>query len=216
MSKFVKDLVTDHLKHRLTGVDEALLVNLTGIDANTNHRLRRELREKDISLMVIKNSLARRAAEGTALAPAFEGLAGPSALVWGGEDIVALAKEVIRFTKDRDFEPLEARGGIMEGEALTGEEVVAISKWPSRSEQLSILVGQMLNPGGALASQLNSVGESLASQIEQRADSDGADSEGAESNDTAGSSAEAAGDSADAAEGSADAAEGSAETATDS
>ena len=45
-------------------------------------------------LMMVKNSMVRRATEGTALAPAFEGLTGSTALLFGGEDIISLAKEV--------------------------------------------------------------------------------------------------------------------------
>ena len=57
----------------------------------------------------------------------------------------------------------------MDGEQLTAPQVEQVSKWPSRTEQLSILLGQILSPGAMLASQLNSVGGALASQIEQKA-----------------------------------------------
>ena len=76
MSKYVKDLVTNHLKGRWDGVQDLLLVDISGLDANRNAALRRDLRGKNISLMVIKNSLARRATEGSSLAPAFEGATG--------------------------------------------------------------------------------------------------------------------------------------------
>ena len=56
----------------------------------------------------------------------------------------------------------------MDGERLTAPQVEQVSKWPSRTEQLSILLGQILSPGAMLASQLNSVGGALASQIEQK------------------------------------------------
>ena len=56
MSKYVKDLVTKDVARRLEGVDDALLVNVIGLDANRTVVLRRELREKDIHLLVIKNS----------------------------------------------------------------------------------------------------------------------------------------------------------------
>ena len=63
------------------------------------------------------------------------------ALIWGGEDLISLAKEVARIHKDADFEQFQARGGVMDGEPLTAERVLEISRWPSRSEQLSILSG---------------------------------------------------------------------------
>ena len=74
MSKYVKNLIAEHLRDRLQNVHDALLVNMVGLDANTNTRLRAELRGKNIHVMVVKNSLAARATEGTPLAPLFDGL----------------------------------------------------------------------------------------------------------------------------------------------
>jgi ribosomal protein L10 len=172
MSKFVKDLITDQLKRELDGVQDLLLVNVVGMTANDTSSLRKQLREKNIKLMVIKNSLARRATEGTALAPAFEGSDGTLAMVWGASDIVALAKEVVRLAAVKEFDKFTARGGVMGGQPLRPEEVAVVSKWPSREEQLSILLGQILAPGAMLASQLTSVGGALASQIKQKAEGD--------------------------------------------
>ncbi|MEM8681284.1 MAG: 50S ribosomal protein L10, partial [Planctomycetota bacterium] len=83
MSKFVKGLITRDFGKRLEGVDEALLVNVIGIDANQTVVLRKELRDKNIQLMVVKNSLAKRATEGTPLAAAFSGVEGTLAVMWG-------------------------------------------------------------------------------------------------------------------------------------
>src|SRR4051812_14816161 len=101
MSKLVKDLLTNQLKRELEGVQELLLVNVVGLTANGTNALRKQLRDKKIKLMVVKNSLARRATEGTQLAPAFEGSEGTLAMVWGASDIVALAKEVMRLAGDK-------------------------------------------------------------------------------------------------------------------
>jgi ribosomal protein L10 len=168
MSKFVKSLIMDDLRKRLDGVEHALLVSVAGLDAIKNNKLRMALRQKNISLLVIKNSLARRATEGTPLAAAFAQMEGSLALAWGSEDIVSLAKEITRFTEDKQFEPFAARGGVMDGARLTAAQVKEVSKWPTREEQLSILLGQILSPGAALVSQLTSTGGALASQIEQK------------------------------------------------
>ena len=61
---------------------------LSGLNANANYRMRKDLREKNIQVLMVKNSLARRATEGTLLAPAFEGLTGSTAIVYGGTDVV--------------------------------------------------------------------------------------------------------------------------------
>jgi ribosomal protein L10 len=168
MSKYVKNLIADHLRDRLKGVNEVLLVNVVGLKGNTNNRLRRELRSKNIEIMVVKNSLAARAVADTPLAPLFEGVGGSSAICWGSEDIVSLAKEITRLAKDDAFAPFQARGGVMEGAQLSSEQVEEVSKWPSREEQLSLLVGQILGPGARLASQLIGPGGRLASQIEEK------------------------------------------------
>jgi large subunit ribosomal protein L10 len=172
MSKYVKQLLTDHLRDRLGDSSDLLVVSVTGMDANSNSRLRKELRSKNIDLMVVKNSMARRATSGTSLELAFQGLDGPAAVVWGGEDIVTLAKVVTQFTKDKQYEPFTARGGLMEGSVLTAEDVEAVSKWPSREEQLSLLVGQILGPGAKLAAQLNGPGGKLVSQVKKKAEGD--------------------------------------------
>ncbi len=169
MSKYVKNLISDYLRTQLNGVDDALLVNMVGLNANTDGRLRAELRKKNIHVLVVKNSLARRATAGTRLAPMFESIGGTSAVCWGGEDIVSLAKEIVRLAKDEKLKPFEARGGVMDGQKLTPEEVVRVSRLPSRIEQLGILVGQILGPGARLASQLNGPGGTLVSQLTERA-----------------------------------------------
>ena len=170
MSKYVKELLTNDLKTRLDGVTEALLVNVIGMDANANVVLRRRLREKDIHLHVVKNSVARRATEGTPLALAFEGVEGMLAMVWGGEDVVSLAKEVARLAKDEQFAPFGPRGGVMDGTQLSEEEVNQVSKWPTRQEQLSLLMGQILGTGATLSAQLIGPGSKLASQIKQKSE----------------------------------------------
>jgi large subunit ribosomal protein L10 len=176
MSKYVKNLLADDLKQRWQGVDCLLLVSLTGLSANNNSALRKQLRDKKIQLVMVKNSMARRATEGTPLAAAFANMDGSLAAVWGGEDIVSLAKDIVRLADDKQFAPLAAKGGVMDGAPLTAEQVRQVSKWPSRQEQLSILVGQILSPGASLVSQLTSAGAALASQIKQK--SEGADEAG--------------------------------------
>jgi len=170
MSKFLKNLIASELSGRLNGVDDALLVNVIGMDANSSAALRRELRGKGIEMMVIKNSMARRATQGTSLEPAFNPIAGPLALVWGADDFISLTKEIVRLDKEPAYKKFEPRGGVMDGEQLTADRVKEISKWPNRDEMLSILLGQILSPGGEIASLLNAPGGALASQIEKIAD----------------------------------------------
>jgi large subunit ribosomal protein L10 len=195
MSKYVKGLIANDLSKRLSGVDDALLVNVVGLDAGQTYVLRKDLRDKNISLMVVKNSLVKRATEGTPLSAAFKGIEGTTAVVWGAEDFISLVKEITEIDKKGGFAKFETRGGVMDGEQLSAEKVKEISKWPNRQQQLSILLGQILSPGAKLASQLIAPGGALASQIEKK--SEGADaSDGEAESEAAGDEAAAGGEAA--------------------
>ena len=173
MSKYVKDLITKDLRQRLDGVADALLVDVIGMKNNKAVELRKQLRQKKINLLVVKNSLARRATEGTTLAPAFDAVEGRLALVWGGEDIISLAKEIIRISEKKEFEPFAPKGGVMDGQRLSAPQVREVSKWPSRQEQLSLLVGQILSPGATLSAQLLGPARLLASQVKKKSEDGG-------------------------------------------
>lgn len=168
MSKQIKELMTQEFARRLDGVQDALLVNMIGLSSNDSVVLRRRLREQNIELMVVRNSLAKRATEGTPLAKALGEAEGSLAVVWGAEDFVSLAKEVVKLDEDKQFAAFQTRGGVMDGETLTPEKVKEISKWPSRTEQLSLLVGQILGPGGQLVAAILGPGGTLASQIKEK------------------------------------------------
>ena len=170
MSKQLKNMIVDELKQRLTGVNDALLVNVIGLNSTNTFNYRKALREKNIQVLVVKSSLAKRATEGTSIAPAFTVGEGSLAIVWGAEDFVALCKEIVEVHKKPEFEKASARGGVMDGEPLTAKKVEEVSKWPNRREQLSLLLGQILAPGANLLSQLKSPGGALASQIKQKSE----------------------------------------------
>lgn len=172
MSKYVKNLITDHVRQKLEGVEEALLVNVIGLDANTSNLLRCELADRGISLYVVKNSLAARATADSPLGPLFENIDRCAAVVWGSEDIVSLAKAITELVGDKRFEAFEARGGVLDGEWMDAAQVKAVSKWPSRTEQISIIAGQIIGVGGKLSAQLIGAGGALASQVKQIAEGD--------------------------------------------
>jgi ribosomal protein L10 len=177
MSKHVKDLISKEIGRRLAGVNDALLVNMVGLDGLKATAVRKKLRDKGIHMLLVKNSMAKLAAKGTPLAAAFEAAEGSVAIVWGGEDIVALAKEVDKIEGDKLFEKFKAKGGVIDGQPIKGEEVKGVTKWPSRAEMLAKLVGQILGPGANLASQILGPGRKLAGQVKKK--SEGAEEEAA-------------------------------------
>lgn len=174
MSKIVKQALMEDLRRRLEGVDALFVVDVIGLDANATSALRKELREGDVSLLVVNNRLARRATEGTVLAPAFESLTGSAAIAWGAEDVVSLAKTLAKAVQKPEFDGVSAKGGVLDGSPLSADDLKAVSKWPSRLEQLSLLAGQLVGPGAKLSAQLLGPGGALCSQIKQVAEAEGA------------------------------------------
>ncbi|MCA9127891.1 MAG: 50S ribosomal protein L10 [Planctomycetales bacterium] len=168
MSKYVKSLISNEIKNRLEGVQDAILVDVVGMNSESTFGIRKLLRGKNIQMLVVKRSLAGRAVAGSdSLRPLFENRAGSVAIVWGCEDFVSLAKEITEIVKSKAFEKFELKGGVMDGEALTDEQVKEVSKWPNRQEQISLLLGQILGPGANLSAQLLGAGATLAGQVKK-------------------------------------------------
>lgn len=173
MSKTLKRLITEELKQRLAGVTDLVLVNVIGLNSSNTYKLRTELRKKGLNLLVVKSSLARRATEGTSIAPAFEGAEGSVACVYGGEDFISLVKEMVAIYKKPEYEKVESRGGVMDGEKLSPEKLKEVAKWPNRQGQISLLLGQILSPGANLLSQIKSPGGKLLSQVKKISEKEG-------------------------------------------
>ena len=142
---------------------------MVGMNSSSTYSLRKELRAKKINILVVKNSLAARATAGTPLARLFDGVDGSAAVCWGSEDIVALAKSITEILRSDKFPAFQPRGGVMDGEQISADQIAEVAKWPTRTEQLSLLLGQILSVGGRLNSQLIAVGGALASQISEKA-----------------------------------------------
>ena len=170
MSNQLKKMTIAEYSKRLEGVSDAVLVDVIGLDSGNTFALRKEVRSKNLNLLVVKSSLAKQATEGSSLVKAFEGAAGSLAVVWGGEDFISLAKEMVEIHKKPEFEKCQSRGAVMDGECLSAEKLIEVSKWPNRTQQISLLLGQILAPGANLLSQINSPGGKLMSQVKKKSE----------------------------------------------
>ena len=167
MSKLVKKLVSRDIASRLDGVNDAIVANIVGMTGEENYNIRKNFRESGIKVMVVKRTLAARATEGTILRPAFGEQPGSIAVIWGCEDFVSLVRLVTKLADSGKFPKLEIKGGVMDGDAITADQVKKVSKWPSRTEQISLLVGQILSPGSNLSGQLVGPARKIAGQIKK-------------------------------------------------
>lgn len=163
MSKFVKNLIVTDLENRVGDNRDFLVIDSSRLDANTTNRFRLELRRKNIHALTVRNSLARRALHNLGMEALDPVLEGPSTLVWGGEDIVALSKEITRWAKE--LKELEIKGGAVEGTTLDAAAVDQLSKSPGRLELIGQIAGLILSPGARLAGALLGPARTLAGQI---------------------------------------------------
>ena len=175
MSKLVKGLIENELSNRLGDVDGVAVINPRGIDANKNHGIRRRLREKGLRMLVVKNTLAKRAVGEGKLKGFDKLLDGPSAVVYGKASIAAIARLLLDEKKNN--EALELRGVFFDGELYTGDKgVETASKLPTREEAIANVIGAILGPGRKLAAALKGPGGKLGAilkTIEEKAPKEG-------------------------------------------
>lgn len=140
-----------------------------GLSVADLHKVRRELREKDISYRVIKNRLARIAADEAGRPELIPLLSGPSAIAVGARDEAALAKGLLDAT--RAFK-VEIRGAAMNGTTVDAAAVTRLATLPGRDVLLAQLAGGMAAPlstmAGLLAAPLRNLGYGLTQLRDQR------------------------------------------------
>jgi large subunit ribosomal protein L10 len=164
MSKLVKGLITDELSNRLKDVDGLGVINPRGIDAIKTHGIRRRLREKGLRMLVVKNTLAKRAVGDGKLKGFDKLLDGPSAVIYGKASIAVIAKTLLE--EKKNDEKLELRGIFFDGEIYPGDKgIESASKLPTREEAIGALVGAILGPGRKLAAALKGPGGKLGAVL---------------------------------------------------
>lgn len=150
MSKPVKDMIIAEYRKRFTGVSGGVVVELRGLEATANNRIRTNLQKKGVRITVLKNSLARKAFEGGPLDPLAPSLAGPSALIYGDRSVVDVARDVVAIAAET--KELELKAAVLDGQYFAGRAgVEALSKFPTREEAQAKLVLIALSPAKKLA-----------------------------------------------------------------
>jgi large subunit ribosomal protein L10 len=161
MSKKVKALIEKETATRLEGIEAVAVLNPRGIGAIANNQIRRRLREKNLRMTVVKNTLAARATANSKL-KGFESLLdGPSALVYGKGVAVAIIARALLEEK-KNLESLELRGAFFDGEIYAGAKgIEKASKLPTREEAIANVLSALLGPGRKLAAALKGPGGTL-------------------------------------------------------
>jgi len=133
----------------------AVLSDYRGLDVQQMAELRSRLREAAVELQVIKNTLARRAAEDTHFVQLAEYFVGPTSIAFTTSDVVAMAKALTEYART---EPkLAIRAGLVEGKVLSPQEITALAELPPREVLVARLLATMQGPIAGFVGVLHGV-----------------------------------------------------------
>ena len=153
----LKQPIVAEISELLNGAASAVAVDYRGLTVAQDTELRKQLREAGVTYKVYKNTLIRRAAEGTDFAALDPHLEGPTAIAVSKEDATAPARILAEFAKKAD--KLEIKAGVVEGTYYDAKGMQAISSIPSREVLLGRLFGSMKSPIANFARVLNQIAE---------------------------------------------------------
>ena len=160
MNRTEKEQVIGRLHEKMARAKAAILAEPRGLDVATVTELRRKCREAKVEYRVVKNTLAVRAAKGTPVEALAQEFRGPTALVMSYDDVVAPAKLLADFAKDR--ENFSIRVAVVEGKVVDAKGVQALAKLPGLQELRGRIAGVIAQPAANLARILAAPGQQLA------------------------------------------------------
>ncbi len=168
LTRAEKQQQIEDLKAGLQPAQGVFVMDFTGLTVGEVTELRQKVSQAAGRYLVVKNTLAKIAVDGSKKEPLKELLSGPSALAMTDEDAVQLAKALAEFAKNH--EKLQFRGGLIEGQLLDAAAARQVASMPTKQELVARLLYLLQSPIRRLAVALNWPVRSLAVSVKQIAD----------------------------------------------
>ncbi len=168
MNREQKAAVIDQVATQIQEAEAIYAIDYRGISVTQAAELRAKLAEAEASLRVVKNSLTERAADKAGAEYLKEHLEGPTAFTFVSGDAALAAKAIATFRREHQL--LSFKGGAMNGDPLTVEQIEDIAKLPARDVLDGRLVGILASPVTGLVNGLNNLIQGLALQLGQMAE----------------------------------------------
>jgi large subunit ribosomal protein L10 len=162
-----KDL--EALTEQFQNAKAAMLVGFQRMTVSKDQELRNQLREAGVTYSVVKNTLARKAAEGTALEAASDQFKGVTAVALSTGDPVGLSKAISKFSKANP-DVFTFKVGVVEGKVVALKDVEAIASLPSKEELISKLLFLLNCQAQRLVTVISAVPRNLAVVVKQIGD----------------------------------------------
>ena len=168
MNRDEKKAAIDELHDRFSRAKTAVITGYSGINVEQISELRSKLRQSKVEYRVVKNTLARKAAEGTGLEPLKDHFVGPVGIALGFDDVVAPAKVLFEFSKTQA--KLELKVGVLDGKLLKQADIKALATLPSLNALRGKIVGLLQAPASRIVGVLAAPGGQIARVIKAKAD----------------------------------------------
>jgi large subunit ribosomal protein L10 len=177
MSKVIKRMEMDALKHLFRDVRDLVVLSVKGLNCQAEHTLRSSLRKKKINLKVVKNSLTRKVFSelGIGLGDDAPFWVGQTTMAWGAGSIAELSRELDGELKQPKMAPVykdkvSIKGAIADGQAIPFEKAKTM---PTRAEAIARVITLALSPGARLVGQILGPASRVAGQINTVRDREG-------------------------------------------
>lgn len=167
--KAEKQLLVDDLLAKLQESPYLIVADYQGLSVANFSELRKRLKTAGARTRVLKNTLVKRALKEAGMPELHEGtLSGQTLIVSGGSEAPAAAKILKTFAAE--FKKLAVKGGMLDGKALTADDVIAIADLPSREVLLAQLLGVLNAPATKLLRTIKEPAAALARVLQAKAE----------------------------------------------
>ena len=161
----LKQPIVNEIAEAVKDAASVVVVDARGLTVAEDTQLRKQLREAGVTYKVYKNTLMKRAFEGTDFAALDEVLEGPSAIAVSKDDATAPARILAKFGKTA--QNLEIKAGVVEGTFYDAQGMASVAAVPSREELLSRLLGSMQSPITNFARVIKQIAEKDGAPAEE-------------------------------------------------
>lgn len=168
MNKEEKTERVGELRDKFARAKSAVITGYTGINVEEITDLRAKLRTSRVEYRVVKNTLARRAADGTPLESLKDYFVGPVGIAIGYEDPLAPSKVLYEFQKKQG--KLELKIGMLDGKLIQTEEIKALATLPSLDALRGKIIGLLQAPASRIVGVLSAPGGQLARALHAKAE----------------------------------------------
>ena len=152
-----KQVVIDEIKDKFERAESAVVIDYMGITVAEADAMRKKLREANVDYTVYKNTLVKRAIDGTDYAQLADVLEGPSAFAFSYDDATAPARVLNDAIKE--FKKMEFKGGFVEGDYYDKDAIVQVASIPSREVLISKFMGSIQSPIANFARVVKQIAE---------------------------------------------------------